>query len=186
MLSQPMRMSRPSPAHSRGRRLLVSLSATLLTALLIAFHAVLLWQRVLDLSLFKPVPAIRWLATAALLIGLYRLRRRGVSPLRGRTAIVLWLLVLLLHVSFWGPLPAATSTFEDWAAGGLLLALPAILDRLRNHLPVDSEAAGAGTRECRISRASPMSRLSRDSQSYATTSWLSAPSFPADRLQLFS
>jgi hypothetical protein len=98
----------------------------LLTALLIAFHAVLLWQRVLDLSLFKPVPAIRWLATAALLIGLYRLRRRGGSPLRGRAAIVLWLLVLLLHVSFWGPLPAATSTFEDWAAGGLLLALPAI------------------------------------------------------------
>lgn len=166
MLSQPMRMSRPSPAHSRGRKLLVSLSATLLTALLIAFHAVLLWQRVLDLSLFKPVPAIRWLATAALLIGLYRLRRRGVSPLRGRTAIVLWLLVLLLHVSFWGPLPAATSTFEDWAGAGLLLALPAITIVLGLIFPSIWKLL-ARAHESVESRGLPDVAFVRDSQSYA-------------------
>ncbi len=61
--------------------MLVSASAALLISSLIAFHALLLWQRVLDLSLFKPVPAIRWLATAALLVGLYRLHRQGVPQM---------------------------------------------------------------------------------------------------------
>lgn len=126
MLSPPMRTSRPSPAHSRMRKMLISASATLLIAFLIAFHAVLLWQRVLDLSLFKPVPAIRWLATAALLVGLYRLHRQGVSLVRGRSAVVLWLLVLVLHVSFWGPLTEPSATCDGWIGPGMLLALPAI------------------------------------------------------------
>lgn len=121
-----MKTSRPLPAHARARKILVSASATLLVFFLIAFHAILLWQRVLDLSLFKPVPAIRWLATAALLVGLYRLHRRGVSLLQGRSAIVLWLLILLLHVSFWAPLPELSSACDDWTGAGLLLALPAI------------------------------------------------------------
>jgi len=166
MLSLPMRTLRPLPVHSRGRKLLVSLSATLLTALLIAFHAVLLWQRVLDLSLFKPVPAIRWLATAALLIGLYRLRRRGVYLLRGRTAIVLWLLVLLLHVSFWGPLPAATSTCEGWAGTGLLLALPAISIILGNISPSIRKLLA---RAYELSRSCDLSSIAfvGGSQSYA-------------------
>ncbi len=126
MLSPPMRTARPAPSPGRVRRLLISVSATLLIAFLTAFHAVLFWQRILDLSLFEPVPALRWLATVALLYGLWRLHRRGVSLLRGRGAVVLWLLILLLHVSFWGPLAEPTTASGGWAGTGLLLALPAL------------------------------------------------------------
>jgi hypothetical protein len=125
MLSPPMKTSRPSPARSRAHRLLISASAVLLILGLAAFHAILLWQRVLDLSLFKPIPAIRWLATAALIVSLYRLHRQGVSLVRGRSAVVLWLLVLVLHVSFWVPLADASPTCDGWTGAGLLLALPA-------------------------------------------------------------
>jgi len=126
MLSPPMRTPCPSFAPAKARKVLVSASATLLISFLIAFHAVLLWQRVLDFSLFRPVPAIRWLATVALLVALYRLHRRGVSLFRGRGAVVAWLLVLLLHVSFWGPLADPSSTSDGWGGPGLLLVLPAV------------------------------------------------------------
>lgn len=106
--------------------MLATASAALLVSILIVFHAVLLWQRVLDLSLFEPVPAIRWLATAVLSAGVYRLHRRGVSLIRGRSALVFWLLVLLLHASFWGPSVESASTLSELSETGLLLALPAI------------------------------------------------------------
>ena len=121
-----MKTSRPSVARSRAHRLLISASAVLLILGLAAFHAILLWQRVLDLTLFEPIPAIRWLATAALIVSLYRLHRQGVSLVRGRTAAVLWLLVLVLHVSFWVPLADLSPTGDGWTGAGLLLALPAI------------------------------------------------------------
>jgi len=121
-----MKTSRPWPAHPRAGKVLVSASAALLISFLIAFHAFLLWQRVLDLSLFKPGPAIRWLATAALLVGLYRLHRQGASLIRGRNAAVIWLLVLLLHASFWVPLADLSSTSDGRIGTGLLFALPAI------------------------------------------------------------
>jgi len=162
-----MRTSRPLPAHSRARKLLASISATLLIALLIAFHAVLLWQRVLDLSLFKPVPAIRWLATAALLIGLYRLHCRGVSLFRGRSELVLWLLVLLLHVSFWGPLTEPSSTCDVWTGTGLLLALPAITIVLGVLLPSIWKFL-ARALEPAESRDLPEVGSARHSQTYAT------------------
>ena len=126
MLSPPMRTSRPSSTHPRVRRLLISASATLAILGLTAFHGILLWQRVLDLSLLKPIPAIRWLATAALIVGLYRLHHRGVSLVRGRGAVVLWLLVLLLHVSFAGPLADPSSPCHGLTGSEFLLALPAI------------------------------------------------------------
>ena len=126
MLSPAMKMSRPA-VQMRARNLLASVSATLLVATMIAFHAVLLWQRVVDLSLFRPVPAIRWLATVALLVGLYRLHRRGMSLIKGRGALVFWLLVLLLHVCFQIPLAAPMESFDGLkGSAGLLLALPAI------------------------------------------------------------
>ena len=167
MLSPPIRTSRPLLVPSRLGKVLVSASAALLVALLFAFHAFLLWQRVLDLSLFRPVPAIRWLATAALLIGLYRLRRQGVSLLRGRSAIVLWLLVLLLHVSFWGPLAENTSTDDVWSSGGWLLALPAIsvvlgiiFPAIRRWLAIAVDS----TRFCDL----PNVAFAEDRQSYAS------------------
>lgn len=125
MLSPPMRTSRPLSARSRARKMLATASAALALLILGGFHAILLWQRLLDLSLFRPVPAIRWLATAAMLVGLYRLHRRGVSLIRGRHALVFWLLVLLLHASFWGPLADPSTGYEGWTGTGLLLGLPA-------------------------------------------------------------
>lgn len=166
MLSPPMRTSRPSLARSRARKMLASASAALLISLLTLFHAVLLWQRVLDLSLFKPVPAIRWLATVALLVGVYRLHRRGVSPVRGRGAVVLWLLVLLLHVSFWGPLADPSSTGEGLTGTSLLLALPAFTVVLGFIVPAIRRVlarALLGGGPCDL----PCVAYARESQSYA-------------------
>lgn len=122
MLPQPMKTHRLSTAPSRVRQVLGLASV----GFLIAFHAILLWERLADSTLFEPVPAIRWLATVALIALLFRLHRRGVSLLQGRGALVLWLLVLLLHVSFWGPLADPTISCEGWGGPGLLLALPAL------------------------------------------------------------
>jgi hypothetical protein len=104
--------------------------------LLVAFHAVLLWQRLAESTLLQPVPAIRWLATVALVAALYKLHRSGVSLLRGRGAVIFWLLVLLLHVSFWGPMADAAASSEDWSGPGLLLALPALTIILGQLSPV--------------------------------------------------
>lgn len=106
------------------RRLIVSGAGALLFAYLAAFHALLLWQRILNLSLFEPVPALRWLATLALLVALFRLRHQGVSLVRGRRALVVWLLILLLHVCFWGPLSDSTFAAER-PSPDLLLVMPA-------------------------------------------------------------
>lgn len=122
MLRLPVRAARAKPASSRVRQVLGLASV----ALLVAFHAVLFWERLADSTLFQPVPAIRWLATVALFVALYKLHRHGISMLHGRGALVFWLLVLLLHVSFWGPVTEATSTCEGWSGPGLLLALPAL------------------------------------------------------------
>jgi hypothetical protein len=117
-----IKASRPRPTTSTWRRALGWASV----GLLVAFHAVLLWQRLVESTLLQPVPAIRWLATVGLAAALYKLHRNGVSLLRGRGAVILWLLVLLLHVSFWGPMTDTASTYEGWSGPGLLLALPAL------------------------------------------------------------
>lgn len=122
MLRPPMKTHRKSTAPSRVRQVLGLASV----GFLIAYHAVLLWERLADSTLFEPIPAIRWLATVALIALLVRLHRKGVSLLRGRGALVLWLLVLLLHASFWGPLADPTMSCEEWGGPGLLLALPAL------------------------------------------------------------
>ena len=117
-------MQRPRPGAVLSR--VQTLLGWALALVLIAFHAVLLWQRLVDATLLEPVPALRWLATLALSAVLWRWNRNGVSLLRGRAALVFWLLVLLLHASFWGPLSEATDSCEGWSGQELLLALPAI------------------------------------------------------------
>jgi GAF domain-containing protein len=93
-----------------------------------AHHLALLWQRILDLSLLQPTVAVRWLATAFLLYGLIRLRRAGVPLLLGRSALGIWLLVLLLHVSFLGPRAEQNEVAVDSrAAEGIFLILPAAI-----------------------------------------------------------
>jgi hypothetical protein len=96
-----------------------------LVALVVLYHAFLLWQRVADLTLLEPAVAVRWLATLLLLLGLFRLHHRGVPLIWGRKALVFWLLVLLLHVSFYGPLAEGVEASFDIQHAGLMLALPA-------------------------------------------------------------
>lgn len=167
MLSPSMKTSRPWPVCSRAIKVLFSASAALMSAVVIGFHVFLLWQRVVDLSLFKPGPAIRWLATAALLLGLYRLHRQGASLIRGRNATVIWLLVLLLHASFWGPLADPIPASEGWTTTGLLFALPAITIILGGVFPTIRKLLARVFARSRI-RDLPSVELDWNSQSFAT------------------
>ncbi len=105
----------------RARWLLLGPLAAV-AGLVAGFHVLLLWERVRSLSLLEPAVASRWLATLALLYGAGRLIRAGVPLHRGRTALAFWLLVLLLHLSFLGPLAAPAPA--GLGGGGLLLLLP--------------------------------------------------------------
>lgn len=120
-----MKPSNRQAASMILRHWIVSAAGALLLAYLALFHALLLWQRVRNSSLFEPVPALRWAATVALLVALYRLRRQGASLLRGRRALVVWLLVLLLHVCFWGPLSDSAALAREGQVANLFLVLPA-------------------------------------------------------------
>ena len=66
-------------------------------ATLVVLHVSILWDRVAQGRLTEPAVALRWLAALVLMVALLALRRRGVSLLWGRRALVFWLLVLLLH-----------------------------------------------------------------------------------------
>ncbi len=94
-----------------------------LAAALVLFHLRLLWTRLADGSVFDPVVAARWLmglALAGLLVGL---KRRNVSVLRGRPALVAWLLVMLLHAV--ALVPGVEASPEAERTAELLLVLPA-------------------------------------------------------------
>lgn len=115
----------------RGRRsagLGIRLGGLFGVAALVLFHLLLLWRRLEDLSLLEPPVILRWLATVALLGALVYLGRSGIPLLRGRKALVLWLLVLLLHVSVAAPGPAGEPDSGGLAEAALqlTLALPAV------------------------------------------------------------
>lgn len=110
----------------RLRRLLLVAPSVIASAILVAYHLVLLWQRLTDLSLLQPAVAVRWIVTVGLLIGLRRMQAAGLPLLWGRRALAFWLLVLLLHVSFLGPLSTEASAWGEWStSAGLALILPA-------------------------------------------------------------
>jgi hypothetical protein len=72
--------------------------------LLVAHHAWLLGARILDGQIVDPLVALRWTAAALLATAFLGLRRLGLPLVRGRKAIVLWLLVVLLHAhAAWVP-----------------------------------------------------------------------------------
>ncbi len=86
------------------------------------FHLRLFWERVSDQSVLEPVVAAKWLLTALVLGGLWRLKARGYRLLAGRRAGVFWLLALLLHVQ----LPVAPAAELTGPVDlGWLFALPA-------------------------------------------------------------
>ena len=130
----PDRSVAPSPALReplRLRRLLPMAPSVLAAVILVAYHLVLLWHRLADLSLLQPAVALRWIATVALLIGLRRMHAAGLPLVWGRRALAFWLFVLLLHVSFLGPLSEEGALVGDWSGSvSLALVLPAVATQL--------------------------------------------------------
>ncbi len=62
---------------------------------LVAYHAVLLFERIADASILQPAVLAKWVASALLLGAAFLLRSVPVSR---RGLLTFWLLVLVLHV----------------------------------------------------------------------------------------
>lgn len=61
-------------------------------AVLVGFHGILLWRRILDASIAQPEVLAKWIAAIVLTVALLSIRNaRGAF-------IVVWLLVAMLHV----------------------------------------------------------------------------------------
>ncbi len=82
----------------RARGLAVRALLPAVALVLVLFHLRLFWQHLIDQSVLEPVVAVKWLLSAFLVAGLWRLRMRGYRLLGGRRAGVFWLVALLLHV----------------------------------------------------------------------------------------
>jgi hypothetical protein len=89
---------------------------------LVLFHLALLAGRFADASIAHPEVIAQWIGAALLGVGAAALRRQGSSLVSGRSALVFWLLVLLLHVGF-GTGIALTGE-EIGSSRELLLLLP--------------------------------------------------------------
>lgn len=112
------RSARHSPTHARGLRALLRGGAIAGVGAVALFHGWLLLQRLVDSTIGEPAILLRWLGAVGLLAGALAVRRRGLSVTSGRSALVFWLLVLLLHVGA-SPVP-----LSDSEAPLLLLTLP--------------------------------------------------------------
>jgi hypothetical protein len=109
-------------------------------ALLALFHVWLFAGQAWDGRLADPVVVLRWLAAGALVAALVGLHRRGLSILRCRKAVAIWLLAALLH----GPavarsieglgepaLPGFVATLTQIAAASAALGLALALASIR-------------------------------------------------------
>ena len=130
-----------SPRRSPLRRLL-SAAGALVGGALALFHLWLFAGRLGDLSIVRPEVLASWLGSAALGLFALWLKRRGHALLSGRSGLVFWLLVLLLHV---GPIGAHDLTTVDLTLAlglGLELAVAACLLALL----LGSSSTGRGLR----------------------------------------
>jgi FtsH-binding integral membrane protein len=123
--SRSARSPRPAAAASaslsgRLARLWRPLALALVLPL-VAFHGLLLWERVRDASLIQPVVALRWLLSAVVLALVFELRRRAIPVARGRVGLALGLVVLLLHAGT-VPVPTVIASVEE-----LIVAVPLAL-----------------------------------------------------------
>lgn len=138
-------------------------------ALLVAFHAILLWQRIETGTLLEPGVLLRWLGSLGLVFALPWLRRLSLgTPVRANGVLLTALLIaVLIHV----PAPVVTG---DAVPDGLLfygslsLALTGLL--LTSILDVSKTKPARGVSPLRIvlpsryctprsSRAPPFDRL---------------------------
>ncbi len=76
---------------------MVRKTLTLTGALLVAFHVWLFGNQMWDGQLLDLALVMRWAIAAALLAALFHLHRRGISVIRSRQAIAVWLLTATLH-----------------------------------------------------------------------------------------
>ena len=60
-------------------------------------HIAVLFRRVADGTLLRPLVMAQWLVALALVTAAGYLRRRGISVFRGRKAAAFWIVVALMH-----------------------------------------------------------------------------------------
>ena len=141
---------RATSAGSLLRRWCGSAVILAMTALVV-FHASILYNHFVDGRLGDPAVAFRW-AIGGLLAGLLvAFHRMGVPLVRGRRALVVWVLVALLHV---GAARTVASPLLDVApedAAAVLVIVPAAAP----NPPRNSPAAGVRARVRDAGRARP-------------------------------
>lgn len=118
--------------------------STLATGGLVVFHAALLAGRFADASIAHPEVLAQWVGAVLLGVGAAVLRRQGNSLANGRSALVFWLLVLLLHVGFGTGI--ALNGEEIGSSRELLLLLPFAVFTLSASTAATRGAAGRAGR----------------------------------------
>lgn len=133
--------SRMRGRTNRLRWLMASASVAALTL----FHAAVLYRRIEDASIQRPLVLGRWLFAAALLIAALAVRRLPMRRSGRRAVIVFWLLVALLHLA----IPAGGQIVDV-----MLAAVPAaiVIALLTGDMP---RVAPSGARWISIDRLPP-------------------------------
>jgi len=145
----------PSPTSAwRRLRTLFSLSrlGSLAVLAVVALHLPRLISRLRDASIVEPGVLLRWLLVPVVLAAFVALRRRGVPLMRGRAAVAVWLLVLLIHA-----MPMVSDGGHDLlvVAPVALALLAAVAEIVRRLGPV--VARGKAPRRVPLSFAPPAS-----------------------------
>ena len=102
----------------RGTQRALSMGILLSTAVLVALHAGILWQRVADQSIAQPAVMVRWVLAAVIALGALVLRRLASSS--RSTWLVFWAIVILLHVM--APAGADAANLAVLTEAGLMAA----------------------------------------------------------------
>lgn len=97
MLMNPTRRRRTDTSRGDVFRSAFQALAWAAFVVLVAFHAWLLWTHATVGKLLEPDVAVRWGLAGLLGLAFWSLRRCGLPLFRGRRAVVLWMLVVLIH-----------------------------------------------------------------------------------------
>ena len=93
---------------------------------LVLFHGGLVARRLADPAALPPGILLRWLGAFAVVGALLWLRRQGLPLLRGRKALAVWTVALLLHGNA-GAAPLGMEAEGSSVHESLVLALPGVL-----------------------------------------------------------